>query len=276
MTDPRRPCTTRPARPLRRPAAPPREVRGAGQAPGARAARAAARRGLLRRGGAARQLGPGRPGRRRRRHRHRRGRGAPGLRDGERSDREGRIVGLEDRREDHPHPGARAQPADPDGLPRRLGGRADHRPGADVPRPPRGGEDLPQRGQALRPGPAGLRAVRPQRGRGRLHPGVLRHRDHARRQRVDVPRLAADGGDGDRRDRDAGGDGRRADAHRHVGLRAHAREERRRGDRRRAALPRLLPDELGAGRRRSRPRPRPRPPRRSARSSPRTRTSRST
>ena len=34
----------------------------------------------------------------------------------------------------------------------------------------------------------------------RLHPGVLRRGDHARRQRLDVPRLAADGGDGDRRD----------------------------------------------------------------------------
>ena len=39
-------------------------------------------------------------------------------------------------------------------------GRADHRPGADVPGPPRRGADLPQRGAALGPGAAGLPAVR--------------------------------------------------------------------------------------------------------------------
>ena len=56
----------------RRPAAPPREDRRAGQAAGPRAGRAPGRRRLLRRGGAARQLGPG--GARRRRRRHRPGR----------------------------------------------------------------------------------------------------------------------------------------------------------------------------------------------------------
>ena len=50
------------------------------------------------------------------------------------------------------------------------------------------GPHLPQRGAALRPGAAGLPAVRAV-GRGRrLHPGVLRRRDHARGQRLDVPR----------------------------------------------------------------------------------------
>src|SRR5919202_52305 len=49
-------------------------------------------------------------------------------------------------------------------------------------------------------------------GRRRLHPGLLRRRDHARRQRLDVPRLAADGRGGDRRARLAGGDGRGQDA----------------------------------------------------------------
>ena len=121
---------------------------------------------------------------------------------------------------------------DTDGLPRRLGGRADHRPGPDVPRPARRGAHLPQRGQALGARAAGLRAVRAERRRRRLHPGVLRRRDHARRQRVDVPRLAADGRDGDRREGHARGDGRRADAHRRVGLRAHARQDRRGGHRR--------------------------------------------
>ena len=51
-------------------------------------------------------------------------------------------------------------------------------------------------------------------GRRRLHPGLLRRRDHARRQRLDVPRLAADGRDGDRREGHARGDGRGEDAHR--------------------------------------------------------------
>ena len=72
------------------------------------------------------------------------------------------------------------------------------------------GPHLLQRGQAVGRGAAGLRAVRPERRGRRLHPGVLRRRDHARRQRVDVPRLAADGRDGDRREGLARGDGRGA------------------------------------------------------------------
>ena len=48
-----------------------------------------------------------------------------------------------------------------DGLPGRLGRRPDHRPGADVPRAPRRRPHLLQRGQALRQGAAGLPAVRP-------------------------------------------------------------------------------------------------------------------
>ena len=40
----------------------------------------------------------------------------------------------------------------------------------------------------------------PSRRRRRLHPGLLRRRDHARGQRLDVPGLAADGRDGDRRE----------------------------------------------------------------------------
>ena len=49
-------------------------------------------------------------------------------------------------------------------------------------------------------GAAGLPAVRAQRRRRRLHPGLLRRRHHAGGQRLDVPRLAADGGDGHRRE----------------------------------------------------------------------------
>ena len=59
----------------------------------------------------------------------------------------------------------------------------------------------------------------PSRRGWRVHPGVLRHRDHGRRQRLDVPGLAPDGRDGGRREGDAGGDGRRPDAHQCLRLR---------------------------------------------------------
>ena len=153
-------------------------------------------------------------------------------------------MGREDGREDHPHPGAGPAPGAADDLPRRLGRRPDHRPGADVSRPPRRRADLPQRGPDVGSRPAGLRAVRPVGGRRRLHPGLLRRRRDARRQRVDVPRLAANGADGDRRGGHARGDGRSADAHRRLGLRTLPRRDRRRGDRHRQGLPRLHADEL--------------------------------
>ena len=111
--------------------------------------------------------------------------------------------GPEDGREDPAHPGARAQLERAAGLPRRLGGRAHHRAGADVSGTPRRRPHLPQPGEAFGRRPAGVRPVRAERGGRRVHPGVLRHRDHARGQRVDVPRLAADGRDGDRREGDA-------------------------------------------------------------------------
>ena len=146
-------------------------------------------------------------------------------------------MGPEDRREDPPHPGARPAQPGADDLPGRLGRRPHHRPGADVPRPPRRRAHLPQPGPPLGPGAAGLPAVRPQRRRRRLHPRLLRRRDHARRQRLDVPGLAADGADGDRRGGDAGGDGRGPHAHGNVGLRTLPGRERRRRDRPRQALP---------------------------------------
>ena len=154
-------------------------------------------------------------------------------------------------------------------------GRAHHRPGADVPRPPPRRADLLQRGAAVRRRAAGVRAVRPERGRRRLHPGVLRRRDHARRQRLDVPRLAADGRDGDRREGLARGDGRREDAHRRLRLRALPRQVRRGGHRPRQALPRRYfptncddePPMAAAA---------PSPPREPPRRSRRTRTSRGT
>ena len=67
--------------------------------------------------------------------------------------------GPEDGREDPAHPGAGAARCS---IPMVYlvdsAGRPDHRAGADVPRPPRRGADLPQPGQALRRRPAGLRA----------------------------------------------------------------------------------------------------------------------
>ena len=94
-------------------------------------------------------------------------------------------------------------------LPRRLRGRPHHRPGRALPGPARRGPHLRQPGAALGPGAAGVLPVRAV-GRGRcVHPRVLRRRVHGGGQRLDVPRLAADGGRGDRRGRDARRDGRR-------------------------------------------------------------------
>ncbi len=76
------------------------------------------------------------------------------------------------------------------------------------------------------------------------------------------PRMARDG---DRREGDARGDGRREDAHRRLRLRPLPGQERRGGDRPRPALPLLHAGELARG---SRPPPR-RPSRRRARRSPR-------
>ena len=104
----------------------------------------------LRRGRAARQLGAGRLRRRRRGHRHGDRRRPAGRPDGQRPDGQGRLLGPEDGREDHPHPGAGARAPGADDLPGRLGRGAHHRPGADVPRPPRRRAHLPHRGEAVR------------------------------------------------------------------------------------------------------------------------------
>ena len=99
-------------------------------------------------------------------------------------------MGRPHRREDHPGHRDGAARGAADLLADRLGRRADHRPGRAVPGPPRRGPDLPQPGRAVRQGAADLLPVRPVGGRRRVHPGVLRRRDHGRGQRVDVPRLA--------------------------------------------------------------------------------------
>ena len=189
----------------------------------------------------------GGPRRRRRGHRPGADRGPQGGADGQRPDREGGLLGAEDGREDPPDPGASAAARAADGLPGGLGGRPDHRPGADVPGAPRRRTHLLQRGGPLRQGSAGLPAVRPVRRRRRLHPGVLRRGDHARGQRLDVPGLAADGRDGDRREGDPRGDGRGEDAHLRLGLRPLPRALGRRRDRPREALPLLHAAELARG-----------------------------
>ena len=82
--------------------------------------------------------------------------------------------------------------------------------------------------------PADLLPVRAVGRRRRLHPRLLRRRVHGRRERLDVPRLAAHGRGGHRREGDARGDGRRAHARRGLRVRrpAWSRTTRRRSRRR--------------------------------------------
>ena len=144
-------------------------------------------------------------------------------------------------REDGAGLGGRAGRAGPDRLARRLRRRPPHRSGAAVPGPPRRRPHLLQPGQAVRPGPPDLLPVRPVGGRRGLHPVVLRRRVHGRRQRLDVPRLAAHGRDGRRRDHDARGDGRGPDARLAVGVRRQPRRRRRGRHRAGPGLPLVLP-----------------------------------
>ncbi len=149
-------------------------------------------------------------------------------------------------REDPPHPGDRRAAARAALLPRRLRRRAHHRPDRDVPRPARRGPHLLQPGAPLGADPADLPAVRALGRRRRLHPRVLRRRLHGRGQRQHVPRLAAHGRDGDRREGDARGDGRRAHALLGVGLRRRARARpRTRRSRARARTSRTCPSSRG-------------------------------
>ena len=139
----------------------------------------------------------------------------------------------------------------------RLGRRPDHRPGGAVPGPPRRRAHLLQPGAAVGPGAADLLPVRTQRRRRRLHPELLRHRDHGGGQRLHVPRLAADGRDGDRRADHPRGDGRRAHARHGVGLRRQPRRRRRRRHRAGQGRARLPAADLA---RRARRPTRPAPP----------------
>ncbi len=126
-------------------------------------------------------------------------------------------------------------------LARRLGRCPPHRPGAAVPRSPRRRADLLQPGPPVRAGPADLLPVRSVGRRRCLHPVVLRRRVHGRRQRLDVPRVAAHGGDGRRRDHHARGDGRRPHARQPVRLRRQPRPRRHRRHRPGPRLLHLLP-----------------------------------
>ena len=110
-------------------------------------------------------------------------------------------------------------------------------------------------------GAAGVRAVRAERGGRRLHTGVLRRGDHARGQRLDVPGLAAHGRDGDRREGQPGGDGRRAHAHRRYrAAGTSSSRATRRGSRRRGATSPTCPAAGSFRRPPPRRRPRARPP----------------
>ncbi len=168
--------------------------------------------GSLRRGRPLRQRPAARAAGRRRGHRPRHRRRPAGDRHRQRPDGQGRLVGRAHRREDRPRHRDGAARGAAGLLVRRLGRRPHHRPGRDVPRPPRRRPHLPQPGGALGQGAADLLPVRPERRGRRLHPQLLRPHHHGRGQRLDVPRQPAHGRDGRRREGHPRGDGRRPDA----------------------------------------------------------------
>ena len=122
-----------------------------GQALRPRAHPPARGRGLLRGGRQARQQpGPG-AARGRRRHRPGHGRGPHRGHHGQRLHGEGRAAGASARwRRSSASRRRRSALALPAAVPRGLGRRAHHRPGGDVPRPPRRGPHLLQRGAHVR------------------------------------------------------------------------------------------------------------------------------
>ena len=181
------------------------------------------------------------PAGRRCRHRARHDRRDAGGGRRQRPDGEGRVVGGPHGREDGAGDGDRARRAGPDRVARRLGRRPADRPGPAVPRPPRCGPDLLQPGPAVGAGAAGLLSVRSVGGGRRLRAVVLRRRVHGRRQRVDVPRVAAHGRDGRRRDHHARGDGRGPHARVAVGVRRQPGHRRPRRDRPGPGVPDVLP-----------------------------------
>ena len=194
--------------------------------------RAAVRRGQLRRGRpAANALAAGLPadgvvtGRGA-------GRRPPGAGGRERPDRQGRLVGRPDGREDRPHHRGRAARRAADLLADRLRRRADHRPGRAVPRPPRrraGSSTTRSRCPGKVPQICCL--FGPSAAGGAYIPSfcdiVIMVEGNASMY-LGSP---ADGRDGGRREGDAGGDGRRPDARHRLRLRRPAGRRRRRRDR---------------------------------------------
>ena len=144
----------------------------------------------------------------------------------------------------------------PDLLAGRLRRGADHRPGRALPGPSRRRTDLLQPGEAVGPRAPDLLPLRPVGGRRCLHPELLRHRDHGRGQRLDVPGVAPHGRDGHRRDHHPRGHGRRPDARHGVGVRRQPRRRRRRRHRPGQGLVQLLPADVARG---AAPLPRRRP-----------------
>ena len=105
----------------------------------------------------------GRHAGRRRRHRRRRVAGRTVVHHGQRLHGQGRLLGREDRPEDHAHPGEGRAAAGADALLGRRGRRAHLRADQDLPRPLSRRPHLLQRGAALRRGAAGLHPVRARR-----------------------------------------------------------------------------------------------------------------
>ena len=106
----------------------------------------------------------------------------------------GGADGREDRPLDRVRPGARG----PGVLAGGLGRGAPHRPGGALPRATGRRSHLLQPEPPFGPGAADLLPVRAV-GRGRcLHPGILRRGVHGGGQRLHVPRVTPDGGDGGR------------------------------------------------------------------------------
>ena len=218
----------------------------------ARAARAADRRGHVRRArhprpaallpaGDGRSRGAGRRGD----HRLRQGRRPPHRRRRLRLHRDGGVDGHDRGAEGHPAARAGADQADPAGLAARLRRRADpggRRVAVRRLRPP-----VPRGGRHERRHPAGGGADGPVRGRDRLHPGAGRLRPDGQGARLDGARRAAPGARRGRRGRHAGGARRLARALPQVGRRRPGGGRRSRLHRADQALPELLPAELRGG-----------------------------
>ena len=183
-------------------------------------------RRLVRRGRPARQRARRRPPGRRRGHRHRPHRRSPGVRDGQRPDGEGGVVGRAHGREDRAPHRDRAAARAAGRVPRRLRGRAHHRPGRAVPRSPRCGADLRQPGAAVGPVPQVCCLFGPSAAGGAYIPAFCDVVFMVEANASMYLGLAPHGRGGHRRAGDARGDGRRP----HARHRQRVRRQPRRAD----------------------------------------------